>query len=247
MSIDLHTLTGAYALDAVSPEECAEFEEHLEDCVACAQEVRELREIAARMGASEAMQPPPHLKALIVAAGDNQSQLPPRIEPPSGEPQNQFVARSKRRNWQPRLLAAAAAAVLIGGAVIGVSHLDREPESNLAAGVTRVFKAEDANTKTMTTRNGGKTYRISVATSPSRGEMAVDTDELPELSGNQVYQLWSIAGDRYESAAVLNDPKTGAAMAMPSPGVKVAITIEPGGGSEQPTTDPIVSMVPSEV
>lgn len=244
MSIDLHTLTGAYALNAVSPEEAAEFEEHLEDCEACAQEVRELRDAAARVGVSEAMQPPPRLKALILAAADTQSQLPPRVEQPTAAQVDRFTERRQAPKRLPRLLAAAAAAVLIGGGAVGISQLNQEPDHNLAVGVTRVFKAEDANTKTMTTTNGGK---VSVATSPSREEMAVDTDELPELSGNQVYQLWSVSNERYESAAVLTDPKVGASMAMPSPGIKVAITIEPDGGSEQPTTEPIMSVVPSEV
>jgi hypothetical protein len=36
-------------------------------------------------------------------------------------------------------------------------------------------------------------------------------------------------------------------MAMPEEGVQVAITIEPSGGSEQPTTDPVVQVTPSEV
>ena len=41
MSADLHTLTGAYAADALSGTERLAFERHLDDCPACAQEVRE--------------------------------------------------------------------------------------------------------------------------------------------------------------------------------------------------------------
>ena len=40
MSTDLHTLSGAYALNALSPEEAEEFRKHLEACAACRQEVQ---------------------------------------------------------------------------------------------------------------------------------------------------------------------------------------------------------------
>lgn len=46
---DVHALTGAYVLDAVSDVEHAEFERHLTRCETCAQEVAELRETATRL------------------------------------------------------------------------------------------------------------------------------------------------------------------------------------------------------
>ncbi len=36
-------------------------------------------------------------------------------------------------------------------------------------------------------------------------------------------------------------------MEMPEAGTQVAITVEPAGGSEQPTTEPIVQVDPGEV
>ena len=39
MSSDLHTLSGAYALNALSAEEAEQFQRHLEACPACTQEV----------------------------------------------------------------------------------------------------------------------------------------------------------------------------------------------------------------
>ncbi|MGH3330897.1 MAG: anti-sigma factor, partial [Nocardioidaceae bacterium] len=88
--------------------------------------------------------------------------------------------------------------------------------------------------------------KISVATSPSLNEMAVDTDELPKLDDQHVYQLWAIAGGTTSSVLVL-EPDKGASMEMPAAGTEVAITVEPAGGSEQPTTDPIMRVAPSEV
>ena len=133
---------------------------------------------------------------------------------------------------------------MIVAAGIGFSQMQQDPESNLAAGVARVFDAPDAHTTTVDSANGGK---VSLATSKSRGEMAIDTDELPALTGEQVYQLWTISGATPQSAGLLEDPGAGTFMDIPDEGIEVAITIEPAGGSEQPTSDPIVRVTPSEV
>ncbi|MGN6132708.1 MAG: RskA family anti-sigma factor, partial [Nocardioidaceae bacterium] len=102
MSTDLHTLSGAYAIDALSPEEAEEFRTHLSACQVCRDEVRELREAAAKMGASEALGPPPALRARVLEAASRQPQQPPRVR----------SLAERRRRWQPRLRVAAAVAVL---------------------------------------------------------------------------------------------------------------------------------------
>ena len=96
----------------------------------------------------------------------------------------------------------------------------------------------------METSIGGE---VAVATSPSLNRMAIDAQDLPELDAGQVYQLWAVQDGAYVSAGVLADPDQGAAMEMPSPGVQVAITIEPAGGSAVPSDDPIMSVEPAAV
>lgn len=235
MSTDLHTLSGAYALNALSAEEADQFRRHLEACPACSQEVRELQQAAANMGAAESVAPPAHLRERVLAAVDQTPQLPPRTG---------GVVELPRRRWAPRLLAAAAAVVLVVAGAIGLSQLDGDEQgATLASEVVQVFEADDANTASMETANGGT---IRVATSPGRGEMAVDTDELPALDEDHVYQLWAIQGETISAVGVL-DREKGAAMEMPEPDIEVAITIEPAGGSEQPTTEPIMQVNPSDV
>ena len=234
MMTELHTLSGAYAIDALSPEEAEEFRKHLAACTACCDEVRELREVAALMGASESNTVPPQLKARVMAAADRTPQMPPRVRHLRSVPGNR---------WTPRLLVAAAAAVLAVAAGIGYNAM-QEPEHVMAAPVSQVFNAPDAHHATVKTSNGGE---ISVATSPSLGKMAVETDDLPELGSGQVYQLWTLSSGQAASAGLLEDPDAGAAMAMPDSGTAVAITIEPAGGSDQPTTEPIMSVVPGAV
>jgi anti-sigma-K factor RskA len=237
MSTDVHTLSGAYALDALSPEEAAEFRRHLDGCQACRDEVRELQSAAARMGAAQASAPPPDLKARILAAADRTPQ-----QPPAGVVTS--IQKPAPRRWVAWVGAAAAAIVLITGGAVGIGMLSEEDGTNLAEGVVRVFEAEDARTATVETENGGK---LTVGVSPARNEMAVDTSGLPELEEGQVYQLWAVQGEEMVSAAVLADPESGAAMGMPAKQTQVALTVEPEGGSDQPTSAPIVQVDPHEV
>ena len=78
MSGDLHTLTGAYAADALSETERLAFERHLDACPACDQEVRELTETAARLGSAVALPPPAALWDRVRAEAAATRQLPDR-------------------------------------------------------------------------------------------------------------------------------------------------------------------------
>jgi anti-sigma-K factor RskA len=232
MSTDLHTLSGAYALDALSEEEAKQFRMHLRECSACREEVRELRQAAARMGESEPIPPPSALKERILAAADQLPQLPPKVSP---------IERAKSPRWTARISAAAAAAVLVVGAAVGIGHFRSGDEQN---GVTQVFQAADAHEATVKTRSGAT---VTVATSRRLGKMAVETDGLPSLSRERVYQIWAIHDGTPTSAGLIDDPERGASMALPSAGTLVAITVEPAGGSRVPTTAPLFQVDPSAV
>ncbi|HEX6249496.1 MAG TPA: anti-sigma factor [Nocardioidaceae bacterium] len=240
MSTDLHTLSGAYALNALSAEEAEQFRRHLEACSVCRQEVRELQQAAARMGASEAVPPPPYLKAKVLAAADRTPQLPPRATGGG------TVIEVPPHRWGRRLLLAAAAVVLVVAGAVGVGQIGGDDEVQLAQGVVQVFEAEDAKTAEMPVEAGGKEGRIRVAASPGLNQMAVDTDELPALDDEHVYQLWAVHDGTMDPVGVL-EPEKGAYMDMPAPETEVAITVEPVGGSDEPSGEPIMRVNPSNI
>lgn len=233
MSTDLHTLSGAFVLNAVSAEEAAEFRRHLEECAACREEVRELRAAAAQMGASEAIAPPVYLRALILDAADKLPQLPPKVTP---------IERARSTRWGQRVLGVAAALAVVIGGILGVSELMDEG-NQLPAAVSQVFEASDVRTAAIGTDHG----TIRVAASPSRNEMALDTRDLATLDDDSVYQLWSVVDGAATSAGVLEDTADGIAMPMPGADADVAITVEPAGGSAQPTTEPFVVLDPGAI
>ena len=81
MRDDLHALSGSYVLDALSEPERDSFERHLQHCSLCDDEVRGLRETAARLGLAKTLDPPPQLRPRVLAAAYRTRQLPPGRRP----------------------------------------------------------------------------------------------------------------------------------------------------------------------
>ena len=74
---ELHTLTGAYATDALDADERAAFERHLESCASCRQEVVELRATAARLAVAASATAPAALRERVLAEASQTRQLSP--------------------------------------------------------------------------------------------------------------------------------------------------------------------------
>jgi anti-sigma-K factor RskA len=77
MSADIHSLVGAYAVDAVDDHERAAFERHLAECPECRAEVAELRETAARLSLGTQVTPPTTLRDSVLAGIRTVRPLPP--------------------------------------------------------------------------------------------------------------------------------------------------------------------------
>jgi anti-sigma-K factor RskA len=239
----LHTLAGAYALHALGPADRARFERHLARCDACAQEVRGLREAAARLGQAVAADPPRRLRDQVIGAARRTPQAGPV---PSGR-RAAVPAFGGWRSWAPRLALVAAAASLAGGAVAGVAAVGEQHQlSHAEAGgseVTAVLTARDAHMMAAPVTGGG---RATVVMSHSKRMLVFTTKDLPALPGARSYELWLMgpAGDR--SAGML--PRPHREMTAPvvaaglASGDKVGLTIEPSAGSPRPTTPPILML-----
>jgi anti-sigma factor RsiW len=65
--IDVHTLAGAYVLDALDDVERAAFHRHLDECESCALEVAEFAETAAQPSYASSAEPPPELREALLA------------------------------------------------------------------------------------------------------------------------------------------------------------------------------------
>jgi anti-sigma-K factor RskA len=65
--IEIHELTGSYAVHALEPAELIGFETHLATCPACREEVAELSAVAAELSLLSLATPPPILRSKVLA------------------------------------------------------------------------------------------------------------------------------------------------------------------------------------
>jgi len=233
---ELHTLAGAYAMDAISAPDRARFERHLAGCQECAREIASLREATARLAAATAVPPPTGLKERVLAAA-----AATRQQPPAGPPAA-VVPLWRRRRRLMVTLTAAAAAVLLGAAVVaGISNGSMRDQLSQAQAssqqIAAVLTAGDATMMTGTVRGGGT---VTIVMSHSRHALVFTAADLRPLPGSRGYELWLIgpAGDR--PVTMLPPGRhdmTGPVVASGlRSGDHLALTAEPAGGTARPTT-----------
>ena len=247
---DLHVLSGSYVLDALSEPERDSFERHLQHCPLCEDEVRGLREAAARLGLAKTLDPPPQMRPRVLAVAYRTRQLPPPAGEQIGLERRRvrvtwlFRPRSARRHAQrrprlPRLAAALAAASLVVVVALGITRSDGA--ATAGAAISRVVTAPDARTQTMRTSAGGT---VTVIVSARQQAAVVSATGMRSLPPAQTYQLWVIGPDGARSAGLLS--RTGRAGPVLAsgvePGDRIGITVEPATGTSGPTATPVIAV-----
>ncbi|WP_061964182.1 anti-sigma factor [Demequina aurantiaca] len=140
-----------------------------------------------------------------------------------------------RRSRLTMMLATAAATVAVAAVGIGFLVSNGSPDSNIAA-IDAVLTAPDARVIDL----GVGDAQITV--SDEAGGFAA-TGTAPDLPTGEEYQLWMVNTDGTISAGPTfeaGDFET-AVLADMSSVTAIAVSVEPDGGSLQPTTDPIAA------
>ncbi|MEV7141229.1 anti-sigma factor [Streptomyces tauricus] len=242
---DLHTLTGAYALHALSDEEREAFERHLGECEACAQETAELSATAARLGLAVSVPPRPAMRedvlrqiATVRQEGPAGPALPRRAR---------MRSRGSRTRPLPRwaLAACLAAAAALGGTAVwqherAEDALEQARRADRGAdGIAAVLTAPDARSRT-TKLAGGATGTVVV--SDSRDRAVFMASGMAEPPRGKVYQLWFDDDGTMRSAGLMDPARTSQAVLMRGAvggASGMGVTVEPKGGSEEPTSTPL--------
>ncbi|MFI1931721.1 anti-sigma factor domain-containing protein [Streptomyces sp. NPDC020330] len=243
---ELHTLTGAYALHALPEPEQRAFERHLEDCEACAQEVRELIATAARLGLAVAELPPRELRERVLREIATVRQEAPA---PDGRARTGGGGGGRRGRWHAYALAACvAAAAAFGGVAVWQNQVaqDARQEADRAQRqneqLAQVLSAPDAKTASGGL-TGGAHGTVVVSASQNRAVFLASGMERPP--SGKVYQLWFNDEGTMRSAGLM-DPKAGDdAVLLNGPVDRASgmgITVEPAGGSDEPTSSPVALM-----
>lgn len=244
----MHTLTGAYALDALDDVERRRFESHLAECDDCQHEVGELQATAARLALAVGEPPDDEIRRRVLAEIRRTRQ-----EPPLGRGRDRSGAgRWTANRWVVRLTAAAAAvalaaAVAFGSIALHTGHqLDAaRSELNNArtayASVARVLAEPDARVGTAAASGAGRGLLISSRTL-DRAVLVVSG--MPAVPTGRVYQAWLLGNGGPRSVGLLTAGPNAAIPPLEFPALtaksEVGVTVEPSGGSAQPTSNPIM-------
>ncbi|QRY53966.1 anti-sigma factor [Mycolicibacterium septicum] len=219
---ELPDLATAYALDAVSEVERVDIERRLADAPveiaeAFRAEVRAVRESMAIASSTTATTPPASLRRRALA-----------------------VSRDSHRDrfrWRTGLVAAAAALVVAaGGFGAGLAFRPSAPTS-----AEQVFSAGDVRTATGQLNAGGTA--TFVYSRDERTGVLVMNNAAPPPEG-MVYQMWLMTDQGPKSAGMMATmlPSTTAMVRDLGDSTALAFTMEPDGGSSQPTGEMVARL-----
>ena len=239
---ELRELLALAAVGALDGMERAELDAAIAERPDLQAELAELEDAAALMADDVSAPPPPTLRAGVLAAIEDVPQLPPDEPAPdapsAGDVVSLDAARHRRRWWMPAVAAAAAVAIL-AGVIVAVANGDDDGDVDVATVV------DDADATVIPLE--GELSGLRLVHSAANDATAIVGDDVPAPDEDRVYELWRIQGDQAPEKVEIFRPADGGVVEVllpgvaPSEGVIYAVTIEPPGGSDQPTGDIIAS------
>ena len=219
--MDLHDLTAGYALDALDPDERARYEEHLASCERCRDELQGFWHVAGALGrAAGGPTPPASLRERILEQA--------RDERPN-------VVPLRRRIAMPVLASAAAVAAVVAVA-LGIWSLGLSRDLDDANSVLAVLS--DPNARVHETADG----EANLVVTPT-GRAALVVRMLAPAPAGKDYEIWVIDDGVPQRAGLFQEPGVTMLSRKVAPGQTVAVTLEPEGGVDAPTSDPLFTAV----
>jgi anti-sigma-K factor RskA len=232
---DVHSLSGAFVLDALDERERTSFSRHMETCEACSLEVAELQETAARLADDVWSVPPPRMREAVLARVAATRQEPPLRSGSSRASRASRAPRTHRQSWRHRTTMALVTASIVGLAALSGVFIVREQQvSNEKAAIEKILSAPDAALRIGQLTDGG---HLNVIMSPSQDAAVVMLAQAQSFDKGHAYQAWKLKGGQAASAGVM-PAGAGDAMLLVdglSGTDAIAVTVEPAKGSPQPT------------
>lgn len=250
-----HDLKDAYALGALPDNEREDFEAYLAAHPERQAEVEDLGGLAGMLAfAPEEHEPPPELRSRLMQVVEAESSVPriPRQEP-----------STPGRSTGLRGFALAAAAVLLVGLFSWNLLLQGEvrnlrsdviqaqgqaEEAQAQADEARVEQAQSqqATAGAQTIQLGGSWVEQGTqaeVASFDEDRVVLVLEDIPEVPEDSSLQIWVIRDEEAQSGGVFEPSGRVTAAAVsraPQEGDTIAVTVEPAGGSDQPTTTPVL-------
>ncbi|GGF19153.1 anti-sigma factor [Subtercola lobariae] len=216
-----------------------------------------LAETAQDAPASPRASTPP--SALAPSPSTTTSALPAETSPeplvadrPAGVPLSPVAAKAQSR-WFTRpmgvlVAAAAAVALFVGGGVVGNALTSNTPSTSQdasASSLAQIFSAADVKSTHSSIEGGGQ---ATVVWSGKTGAAAIVAQGMPSLPSNKTYEAWFINGSTGVATPAGTFVPGGDATTWHvlsgtmTTGDTIGLTVEPAGGSQAPTTNPILAV-----
>jgi anti-sigma-K factor RskA len=243
-----------YALGALPAAAARRVREHIATCAACADEYARLKPAAAAIGLAaettgDARECPSSLlKPRIMAKV--------RLDAVQPTPPRRQAAATGSRNlvWPAYLVAAACIAIAIVSSLWNVALTGqlKQSQQELARLSQRSSSqardlADERSTLSDLLGSDAKRYVLGNGEVVTRGSRAyIAMHDLPEPPRGKVYQAWTLpkgAKKMVPSLTFVPDAHGVAVVALPPDAratAVIAVSVEPEGGSKQPTTKPIL-------
>jgi hypothetical protein len=265
---ELSQLLGAFALDAVDPDEADIIRLHLAECPRCASEVAEHWEVTGLIANAGIDAPAEIWDRIAARIGDTRVGVrrpaPLPFVSPSAGPTPPGPTRARRLAWAAVSTLAAAAVVIAVVLAVQVGRLDQRVTALTTAmrqtGLAQAVQAAllDPKAKRVTLAGTGAASAPAGAEVPS-GERAavvvvspdgsgfVLNTSLPRLAADRTYQLWGFVRGQPVSLGLLgNHPRDVPFTMNPSAPVRgFAVTAELAGGVVRPTHTPVAQSPPT--
>jgi anti-sigma-K factor RskA len=259
-------LSGLFVLDALEPEERHAVMAHLETCPEAHEEMRAVGGVAPALASvAQPVDAPPELKSRVMAAyaadaaagqlAAQTQKLPGRFSTGGRAAQPLAVAPvsavPSRAAWQlpawaswTMAIAAVLVVAVVGVWAIGLQNRVNQAEQQAAELSQAIAAFSQPGSSVAILRDANDPNASGFAAVSPEGNVYVVMAGLPDAPAGQVYQAWYIADGQPVSAGLMPADENGLIVMNgppPAPGTStVAITVEPAGGSAQPTSDPIV-------
>jgi anti-sigma-K factor RskA len=245
---ELLELAAAYALGATSPDETAAIEAELPKSPELAAEVSSFRDVAAGLAQLEPVRPSMQLG----------SRLMERIHSEPG-PRTARAPLALRTPWWRRGSMWAIAASVVALVGLGAEsfvlwnrwqYAQAKLEYRERVLNTLLHGEKDLRVIHLKAADTVKGPGIQFFWNESHASGVVHAFRLPPAPANHAYQIWVMINGRPTSMRVFNSDPDGHALvenlALPASSrgaTAVLVTLEPAGGSPQPTTEPFLKGV----
>jgi Anti-sigma-K factor rskA/Putative zinc-finger len=268
---EIQELLGAYALDAVEPDEAAVIESHLDTCPKCRDELRTHREVVGVLAYAGQEAPPglwDRIRAEISEAGPHAETVEPGWPGPAGgrpgpqPPALRMVPAGSEQAWSAELrrsrrrtavltavvAVAAALLILLGIQVARLQHRTDHLSGQVAAltsqptmASVRAALAVPGSRQVALRASGGGGESLDAVILPGDEGYLYDPRLVP-LSASETYQLWGVSGEKKISYGLIGSVPAQVTAFRAGPGVQaLAVTAEVAGGVPSTNQAPIVA------